>query len=359
MRDYLYKVITERKGGFLAGILKVILFLLSVIYSFLVGMQASAYKHKLIRAKDVDTCVISIGNITWGGTGKTPLTSLLAQFLTQQGMKLAILSRGYKKYRSQAEGQDHRLMGDEAYLLKEKNPDIAVLVGRDRVKNARFAKEKLGAKVILLDDGFQHRRIKRNLDIVLVDVLNPFGNGHCIPRGILREPKASLKRADVIVLTNCTSEKQDQETLLSEIRKINSSAQIVYASYQFIKLFDILNKEEVDHQLFIGKPVGILASIGNFASFKRSVNTFMGAKVRGEFEFPDHYEYRKGDIIKILDSCRDKKLDTIITTEKDAVRLKDKLSGLQDLRIFVLEVKMQIIKNSDKFYKAIRDVCIS
>ncbi len=363
MENYLYEVITEQAQDFKAQVVQTMLFVLSLIYSSLLRLQDFAYKYKIIRPAHVDAKVISVGNITWGGTGKTSLVGVLGKFLSGKGKRIAILSRGYKKSSKRkaqsAKPDEYTLMGDEAYLLKEKFPEIPVLVGRDRVQNAAKAIKDFQTEVILLDDGFQHRRIKRDLDIVLIDCLNPFGNGYCIPRGILREPKSSLERADLIVLTNTEFNKEEARELELDIRELNYKAPIVYASYRALVLRDFLTKETLIPSHIVGKPVCLLASIGNFDSFRKTFASFLGGNVKLEFNFPDHYQYQKQDLLKIQDACIKEGIALIVTTEKDMVRLKSYTDNTLLVKIFVLEVELEILKNKDKFFNKIEDARFS
>lgn len=362
MKNYLYEVITDKAEDIKADGLRVVLLVLSLVYGILVRLQDFAYKKKILRPAYVDTKVISVGNITWGGTGKTSLIGVLAKFLSDKGKKVAILSRGYKRaqsteHRVQSTSEEYQLIGDEAYLLREKFPEIPVLVGRNRIENAIRATKDFKSEVILLDDGFQHRRIKRDLDIVLIDCLNPFGNGHCIPRGILREPKTSLQRADLIVLTNTEFNREEARELELDIRDLNNKAPIVYASYRGLGLRDFLTGEIIIPSHMIGKPVCLLAGIGNFNSFRKTFISFLGGNVKLEFNFPDHYEYQRQDLLKVQDACVREGVGLIVTTQKDIVRLKSYINNDLLVKIFVLEIELEILKNKDKFFNKIENVC--
>jgi tetraacyldisaccharide 4'-kinase len=359
MRNYLHGVIIEEtKDSFSEG-LRFILFVLSLIYIKLMQLQDWAYRYGLLKSAKVKARVISVGNITWGGTGKTSMIILLTEFFAPQGKSVAILSRGYgrtKRYPLNAIPLTYQDIGDEAYMLQQKFPDIAVLVGPDRIKNARKAVDKLKAEIILLDDGFQHRRLSRDLDIVLIDVLNPFGNEYCIPRGSLREPKEGLKRAHIIVLTNCEFDKEQAYDLTRHFRQINPKALIVQASYRFAGLFDALTQETVVATQIVGKSVCLLASIGNFESFRKTFSAFVGGKIVYEFNLPDHYRYIKDDLRHITDTCIKHGAYTVVTTEKDMVRLQSYLNDSLGIKIIVLKARLEILENQGAFFGKLNDV---
>ena len=188
IKTYYIDLVKDKRKGALAAFFSFFLLLISFIYGFFVKLTLRCYQMKLFKSYRPGCRLISVGNISWGGTGKTPLVEALAKFLQQEGKKPAVLIRGYGK--------------DEIYMLKDKLKDIPVLAGRNRIRTARYALKHYGADTIILDDGFQHWRLERDLDIVLIDVKFPFGNRSLTPRGILREPLSSLSRADVFGLTN-------------------------------------------------------------------------------------------------------------------------------------------------------------
>ena len=368
--NYLYNVITDKAEGFWSQVLKAILFILSWFYWGLIALVDLAYRLKLLKPAQVQARVISVGNITWGGTGKTSMIQFLAQFLLGQGKRVVILSRGYKQderckmpyFAKATKGRqdarsEYKAMGDEPYLLAQKFPGVPVIVGRDRIQSAGQAIKTYQPQVILLDDGFQHRRLQRDLDIVLVDVLDPFGNGFFIPRGSLREPKANLRRAQVIVLTNCEFEKDATEDVARELAAINSQALIARASYRFLRLTEAITGQTIVPTYLAGRPLCLMASIGNFNSFKKTVSSYLNGRVVLEFDFPDHYDYEKEDLDNVRNACVQQGLYAVITTEKDLVRLRPHLDENSGLKIFVLEVGLEITDKKEEFLKAVGDVC--
>lgn len=288
--------------------------------------------------------VISVGNITLGGTGKTPLVVTLARNLNDSGKKVAVLSRGY--------GGD-RVTSDEVELLKKRLPCVPVLVGRDRIKTAREADESLKADVILLDDGFQHWRLKRDLDIVTLDINDPFGNGRLIPRGTLREPLSSLKRADIFVLTKVGFEGDSiakAQGLKARLGVINADAAVFTSSYIPSRLFDVAGPEELKLSFIDNKKIALVCAIGEPESFEDTAKA-LGADIVLRSFFMDHHKYTENDIKKIIDECKVKEIDVVLTTEKDTPRLTH-LSSLvthNSIRLLALGIEMKI-DNEEKFF---------
>ena len=335
MLEYIYKVVTGKKKGIVAEFLKAILFTLSIIYGVVIRILSIL---SFIRCRKLPLKVISVGNITLGGTGKTPLVEFIALNLKNRAHKLAVLSRGYKKQ----EGD----IGDEPAMLQEKLSGIPVIVGKNRAACANKAAINLAVDTVILDDGFQQWGMVKDLDIVTINALDPFGNFHILPRGILREPVSSLKRAHIFVLTK-TNLAFDTQKIKQLLNKINPNAEIFESTYLCAGLYTITNKDNfIPFGSLTGKPVALFSGIGDPASFESLVQA-QGLQVGVFFKFPDHHNYTKNDLDKIINACLEKKINTIITTEKDAVRLTD-YSAPQGLQILVLKIKL-IIKNEEKF----------
>ncbi len=243
LETFAIDVILERRYGKRAAILRVILFLLSLIYMRIVQFRLWLYRSRIYRPRSMGSLVISVGNLTVGGTGKTPVVEMLARSLQAGGRRVAILSRGYKSVpkplvvrlwekisknkaifipRVVSDGRslllDSRMAGDEPFMLANNLRDVVVLVDRDRVKSGRYAVNEFNSDVLLLDDGLQYVRMRHGVEIVLVDSQAPFGNEFMLPRGTLREPPPNLRRATHIFLTKCES--AGNEELIARIRKI-------------------------------------------------------------------------------------------------------------------------------------------
>ena len=305
----------------------------SFIYFLIISLRNFFYNKHIFKIHSLDAKVISIGNITWGGSGKTPLVLSIAEELSKQGIKFAILTRGYGK--------------DEEELFK----DLKVIVNKDRVKGAKDAITRYSVKTLLLDDGFQHRRLKRDLDIVCIDAVNPFGNGWVIPAGILREGLNSLKRANLFLITkiDLVTDKRILETLEKKLKKINSEAVIIKSIHQAQYFYKLSDKSRVDLNELKNKDIVLVSAIGSPCSFEKTVLN-LGLKVKRHFMFRDHYWYKEKDLKKIGAYCRKNGIEIVATTEKDAVRLRSAQHVPQNTKFFVLSIKLKVIENEKDFY---------
>jgi tetraacyldisaccharide 4'-kinase len=340
MRRYLYLLANDQIGGVVASPVKFILFILSLVYFIGLKITTGLYSIGLLKSYRSPAKVISVGNITWGGTGKTPLVEMLADYLLPVGKKVAVIIRGYKSFRN---------VGDEAFMLSEAL-GAPVLSGKNRVSSAKKARERLGVDTIILDDGFQHWRLKRDLDIVAVDSTNPFGNGFLIPRGILREPLSALRRADIFFLTRTDQNGQEIDGLRSRLSNLNRRALIVESVHQPVGFYDLWHRNQPFHPKDIKGRVAFICSIGNPRAFAKTLSG-LGLIPQLEFVFPDHHYYRPPEVREILASCHRQAIDILITTQKDEVRLRELLRGQEmDLKILVLKVKLVITKGQDEFF---------
>ena len=222
---------------------------LASVYKWFHSLWKASYRRFPSRVKRVPARVISVGNITWGGTGKTPFTVKLAQWLSEEGKKVAVLTRGYGH--------------DEVQELQKKLPGIPVIVGRDRVKSAREAVEKHGAEVLILDDGFQHIRLHRDLDIVTLNSTEPFGPGGLIPRGTLREPLDELKRADAFVITKCNIGSKNVHWIRQKLNEIKPQAPIFESAHQPLGLSDPMKNRRMDVASLRGRKIAAISGIGD------------------------------------------------------------------------------------------------
>jgi len=344
LREYIQDLMNDRKSDPLSQGIKLCLLVFSYIYTILIACHHFFYKINLLKSYKAPIAVLSVGNITLGGTGKTPFTIMLAERLASKNKKPAILIRGY--------GEDEWIMTQN----RLEKMGIKVFVGRDRVK---FAQEALGqgADTVILDDGFQHRRLKRDLDIVLIDSTNPFGNGFLFPRGILREPPGSLKRADIIVLTK--TDKGCSGILATEekIKKIAPDKNIVKAEHKPQNLCDMKTGSPTEISYINGKTVCVVSAICDSSYFKHTVQG-TGAKVGLEFVFSDHYAYIKGDLDHIFEECKKKEINIIVTTEKDAVKLKKIMLTEKNIQkafpdTLVLGIELKIVQGEKELNEKI------
>ncbi|MFH1414088.1 MAG: tetraacyldisaccharide 4'-kinase [Candidatus Omnitrophota bacterium] len=340
MQQYIYNLLTDRSRGFIPGILKFFLFILSFVYGLIIRFLILFYRVKPVR---LGVKVISVGNITLGGTGKTSLVEYIAKHLKERGRKVAILTRGYKRENSISEN-----MGDEAYMLSRKLDRTPVVVDADRIRGAKKAINLHSADTLILDDGFQQWRVVKDLEIVTIDAANPFGNRQMIPRGILREPLSSLKRADIFVLTK-TNFSPDIKSIKNLLNIINPQAQVFESVHQAVCFHQLgQDKVSIDRESFRGRRVALFSGIGDPGSFEELVKT-IGIKVDLSIRFPDHHSYSQKDIQGVIARSREKSIDTIITTEKDAARLGRLVIDDPKAAIMVLRIELKLNKD-EEFY---------
>jgi len=333
-----------------------VFFLLSIPFSFLYFIIILArdifYKLNIFKKYKIDAKVISVGNITWGGTGKTPVAAFIADMLVRKNRRVGILIRGYGN--------------DESELLPKLTSNVPVLVGKDRVKSGKEAIENYLLDTLLLDDGFQYVRLKRDLDIVCVDASKPFGNGWVIPAGSLREGLYALKRAGIFLITKAdlVSGKDKLEKLERKLRAINPKAVIAKAIHRPLYFYRLSGEDSVRRseqnsdrrtefeKVNIGElqngELALVSAIGSPECFEKTILR-LGLKINRHFIFRDHHAYTREDIAGIEDYCKKNKIDTVITTEKDAVKLKGSILEALSSRALVLKVRLEIIENEDGF----------
>ena len=350
LEQYANRVIHSRDRRILTRVILFPLYLLSLLYRVGVQIRFFLYDHGILKKERLSCTVISVGNITVGGTGKTPVVQYLARFLTGRGRKPVILSRGYKgKVRGKVQvlsGSAGPLpgceeAGDEPFLLAKKLKTVAVVVGKDRVYAGRHALRMFSPDTLLLDDGFQHLKMERDIDIVIIDVQNGFGNGSLLPRGTLREPLKSLARADLILL-NKGSAPDDYCKLEQEVRRWNGTAPVFYSSYRAESVWCLKTGEKYPPEFLQGKKLMALSGIANPGYF-RLLLTRLGAEVISHLPFPDHHSYTAQDLPCIMQKSQGS--DLIITTEKDGVKLKQKV--FENLPLFMLEVSLEVSREKE------------
>jgi tetraacyldisaccharide 4'-kinase len=322
---------------------------LSGCYGLGVDARNRLYDLGLRRVYTVDRPVISVGNLTVGGSGKTPLVLHLCEQLRRAGRRVAVLARGY--------GARPGEVNDEMLLISRRDKDVICIAHPDRVAAARMALEQYEPDVLLLDDGFQHRRIARDLDIVLLDAQNPFGHGFVLPRGLLRESPASLRRANLIVLTHADRlDAPERSALVERINKQVGDVDIVTCRHAPTGLVTLDGKSAPDAPPTSAKVV-CLSSIARPISFERTVRD-MGYAPVAQCAWPDHHPYTSENIAEITAWARSCGAEAILTTEKDAVKL-DALDAPSDAcPIFAVRIAIDFLANDGTILDAHVDACL-
>ena len=337
-------------------ILRIIVSPFAPIYWILIFLRNYFYDHGFAKVKSLGIPVISIGNLTLGGTGKTPMTIFIAQHFKSRGKKVGILSRGYKR---ESKGtklvtdgveilNDFKHYGDEPYLMAKKTKNIPIVVDKNRFRGGEYLINHFNLDLIILDDGYQHRSLKRNLDILLINNLDKKKNYKLFPLGNLREPLKNLKRADIIIKTKSNFKSNDQAYFDSVIKgaqiehfscKFETSISNRFTKPQFLKT-DLTKKRSL-----------IVTAIGDPLSFKKSVS-FMKCKIVKQLNFKDHYNYSQGKWEKIEALCLKLNVEFILTTEKDWIKIEN-LKTKIPIIVFGLKI---YFNNSEAFYNILENV---
>lgn len=323
-----------------------VLLLFSFFYNFAVRIRNFLYDFRIIKAYNSGVYTVSLGNITTGGVGKTPVCAEFANYFAAKGKRVAILSRGYgglldnKIPNIISNGEqvfyDSDMAGDEPYWLANSCCASSVITCASRVKAAKVAVSELGAEVLLLDDGFQHRKLRRNLNIVLVDAKNKFGNGLVLPAGPLREGLINIKRADKIIVVNKSFDDQEAVCFCAEIEK-QYSKKVFLCNLLPDKAYNIINNAPLEK----GARVIAFSAIGQPKGFYDFLKKDYELAVTVDFE--DHYSYSEESLRDLLNIAQEENVDKLVTTEKDAVKMKNILLKIKpDVSIYALKLKASI-----------------
>lgn len=336
---------TNRKGLVWALVFG-ILFIFSWLYGLIYRIRLSLYHLGIFKQRKLKAKVISIGNITVGGTGKTPLVIYLARKLSERGENPAILTRGYGRKKKEmvelTKDIYQRLnwedAGDEPLVMAGRLTDVPILVSKDRGTSGHHAAQKFGSHVLILDDGFQHLKLFRDLDIVVIDASNPFGDGRLLPAGMLREPLSSLKRADVFVLTK-TDQASGKEELMQTIGEYNPRAPVVESVYQIRSVADFFHGSFVEPKDIENKKAFAFSAIGSPSSFEKSLKKLKIHLLKHR-RFRDHHPYSSKEISDLVREAKGVKADFLVTTEKDSVRIP--LIKEPETPIYVLKIDLTV-----------------
>jgi tetraacyldisaccharide 4'-kinase len=316
---------------------------LSAIYSLVMRARASLYHHQILRTESVGVPVISVGNITTGGTGKTPLVAWISRLLSSEGHRVCVLTRGYGRENPKSRvvvsdgtiiKSSVRAAGDEPMLLAEALlGQAAVICDADRVSAAKWSIRELGAEVFVLDDGFQHRRISRDLDLVVVDAMSTWGGGRMLPYGRLREPLDELKRADAIIISR-SEEATDLQRLCNSARHLGKGAPVFTSRTVTSAVRSIAGELDRATSLIRNSSTMAFCGIGNPEAFFKHLRRD-GWNVMATKSYPDHFRYTQQDIDDLMLGARKMAIEVMVTTSKDAVKLRELRL---DLPCYVLEV---------------------
>jgi len=376
---FIIDVINEKEYSFLGLVLRGFLFVLSRFYRHAVQFRHWLYDKGMFRRTPLGCLVVSIGNLTCGGTGKTPVVEVFARTLAQKGRKVAILSRGYKSKdrslfekikelskskknevppRVVSDGKDLLLnsaaAGDEPYMLASNLQNVIVLVDKDRVKSGRYAISEYEVDTLILDDGFQYLDLKPHINILLVDSTNPFHNHHVLPRGLLREPIKNLRMADYVFLTKSNGGNHIRH-LKWFIEHHNRKAEIIECCHRPRYLEDVFNKgERCSLEHLDGYKIGALSGIASPQGFEEFIEK-LGAEIVYLERFADHHNYVQQEIIDFINNAKKAGAELLITTEKDAVRMPTLLR--RDIPFYFLRVEIDILSGIESFDQCISRIC--
>jgi len=378
---YTVDVVLGRRADTGAVIFGTFLHVLSWLFSGIVQLRLWLYRNRILRDHPLGCLVVVVGNLTVGGTGKTPVVEKFAKALRDRGRKVAILSRGYKSKappfwkkawygithtdepppRVVSDGQnvllDSEQAGDEPYMLARNLPGVVVLVDKNRVKSGAYAIKKFGCDTLVLDDGFQYLPLKGRLNLLLVDKTNPFGNGHMLPRGILREPVKHLKRANYIFLTKSNGTRDTELEAL--IAKHRPDADLIECAHKpkYLQRLDATPAGSAERQgleWLKGRRVFAFSGIATPESFEKFLRDF-GALLVGRERFLDHYRYAPEDLEDLYAAAEREGAECLVTTEKDAVRISDAAGS--PLPIYYLRLEIEIIRGAADFDEAVGRIC--
>jgi len=344
---------------------------ISQVFKGVVLARLFLYNVGIFRRYPLGCQVISVGNITAGGTGKTPVVEIFARELQKSGRRVAILSRGYRKKelpwyqrifreaieppRVVSDGKrlllDSEMGGDEPYMLASNLPGVVVLVDKNRVKSGRYAVKRFNSDTLILDDGFQYQKLLHRLDLVLVDRTNPFGNGNVLPRGFLREPARNIARAKFICITKARH--GDTDELRRRIRELNPAAGIMECNHEPRALVGAFSRERHPLEQLRGMKVVALSGIASPQSFEKSLEE-LGATLLKRRRYADHHRFSQQEVIDIVNEAQSLGADAVVTTEKDAVRMTriDRCA----VPVYYVRIEVRFASGEEEFRRCISHI---
>ena len=359
----LHDLLSGRRRDLSATLIRSGLHCASWFYSSAMRLRNLGYSHHWLSIHRSSVPVISLGNITTGGTGKTPMAAWLANWLVAAGYKPGLISRGYRSIDRGSSGRatdDEALSidspqfgNDEKLVLDRLCPGVPHLQRKDRVKSVSQAVSEYGCHALILDDGFQHRRLHRDLDLVLVDALQPWGYGHVLPRGLLREPLCGLRRADLIIMTRvnqCTEEQRlELRATLTQIRGNDECVEVAFVPNRLVDL----NWQPYPLSFAAGKKAYAFCGIGNPDGFRQTVVS-LGVNCETTQPFPDHHHYDETDLMEVVDRSREQSAEIVLTTQKDLVKIP--ALGWSDPPLFAIEIGVQFLRGRELLESQLRRV---
>ena len=372
LQIYLFKLAHGEKTGLAATVILAALRVMSLIYGLGVSIKLGLYRSGILKSNRLPCKVISLGNITVGGTGKTPTAQRLAAIIRDMGYRVVILNRGYRSgWKGQvgvvSDGNKIYMTvteaGDEAYLLAKSLPGVPVIIGRNRFITGSYAVDNFKAEVIILDDAYQHWTLERDLNIVLIDTLNVFGNNFLLPRGTLREPLKNLDRAHVFLLTKIDQAADNaRETIKEALSKYNDQALVVESTHTprcFIEIeewYKNVRPQRIALDTINGRSILPFSAIGNPSSFEKTI-TDLGGIVAETVRFPDHHSYTMAEMQMIMQKGVDTGVFALITTDKDAVKIPSEfIHSERLLPVYVLAIEIRFHDGNAELMEIINKV---
>ena len=369
-------VIYNQREGHYINAYKYLLVGVSKVFSFVVQIRFLLYKNRILHDQHLGCLVIVVGNLTIGGTGKTPIVEIFARHLTKRGRNVAILSRGYKSKNENilkkwwrmishsappppkivSDGRklilNSEMAGDEPYMLAKNLPGVFVIVDKNRVKAGIYAIKNFGVDTLILDDGFQYLALKEQLNILLIDKTNPFGNNHLLPRGILREPIKHIKRASYIFVTK--SNGNTDKVLENVIHRYKPDAEIIECAHRPDYLQKVNGEERLEVSTLKGKTVAAISGIADPKSFEDFIID-SGAQIKLRRRFLDHHRFSSLELEEFFNRATKFNLGMVVTTEKDAVRIP--IDYEPQIPFYFLRLKIEILSGVSDFDEAVSRIC--
>jgi len=332
-------------------LIRVLLWAPAKLYELAIRLRVAAYETDYLKRKQLSSTVISVGNMTFGGAGKTPMVHYIARYLASEDHAVAILSRGYGRRSSgtrvlndptrrgqMKSAESYSEFGDEPLMLARSLPEIPLVVNKKRYEAGRFAEEKFGSEVLVLDDGYQHLSLARDLNILLIDATDTFGGFEMPPFGRLREPMYGLKRADAVIVTRADRAFDEAQSIALIRQSCGDDVPVMYFYSGITALRHLSTDEVYEVSNFAGWNVALMCGIGNPQAFSDDILR-VGINIVGENFFRDHHAFAQADLDRVSQAAKETGADAIVTTEKDAIRLEGLTHG--EIPVYAAQLELQ------------------